>query len=109
MQQEVQINQFTENFQSDVDKLWKSTSGTKAVDYALPSKIEEVCFYIDEDNIYNMKLQQEKIFIEYKIKNIDILETVGNRNEVCKKLVEGRINFELQKDYDNPLVKIILN
>ncbi len=108
MQQDVQINQFTENLQNDVDRLWKSTSGTKNVEYALPSKIEEVCFYLDEDSIYNMKLQQEKIFTEYNVKNIDIIETLEGENQICKDVNEGKINFKLQKTYDNPLVKIVL-
>ena len=110
MQQEIQINQFTENFQGDVDRLWKSTAGNKTVEYTLPSKIGNVCFIIDDFNnllLYNSK--NPAIFTEYNIKNIDIFETVGSRESLCKKPVEGKISFKLQKDYNKPLVKIILN
>jgi hypothetical protein len=108
MQQEVQINQFKENLQGDIDKLWKSTSGSKEVEYSLPSKIERVCFYMDESNLHNMILQEEKIFTEHKIKNIDIIETIGEENEICKEVIDGKISFKLEKNYNNPLVKIVM-
>lgn len=107
MQQDIQINQFTENFQKEIDTLWKSTSGTKSVEYIIPSKVENVCFVVDDFN--NLLLYQKNIFTEYKIKNIDILGTVGDRESVCKKPVDGKISFKLQKDFNKPLVKIILN
>ena len=109
MQQDIQLKQFQGNFQHDIDKLWQVTSGTKEVEYPLPSNIKEVCFYLDEMGTYNTKLKKENIFLEYKMKNIDIPETIGNRDEICKKVVNGKINFKLQKEFDKPLVKIILN
>src|SRR6056297_2746926 len=109
MQQEVQINQLKENLQNDVDRLWKSTSGSNPVEYPLPSRIEEVCFYLDETGNYNMLLQEEKIFTEHNIKNIDIIETVGEEEEICKEVVDGKISFKLEKDSSNPLVRIVMN
>jgi hypothetical protein len=109
MQQEVQINQFKENLQNDVDRLWKSTSGSKPVEYPLPSRIEGVCFYMDDLGIYNMLLQEEKIFTEHKIKNIDIPRTVGDNSEVCKEVIDGKISFKLEKDSSNPLVRIVMD
>jgi hypothetical protein len=108
MQQEVQINQFKENFQDDIDRLWKGTSGSKLVEYPLPSRIEKVCFYQDELGLHNMLLQEEKIFTEHNIKHLDIIGTIGEESEVCKDVVDGKISLKLEKDYSNPLVKVVI-
>jgi len=43
LQRSVEVGQFTNNLQFDIDKIWKS-QGAQEVEYRLPSKIEKVCF-----------------------------------------------------------------
>jgi hypothetical protein len=43
LQKNIEVSNFADDLQIDVDKLWKS-QGSQEVEYRIPSKIREVCF-----------------------------------------------------------------
>ena len=103
MQDTIQINQFVENLQTDVNKVWKSTSGSQEVEYRLPKKIYEVCFV--EDDSGNLIMKFGDIFDRQNIENLDMANTLGTKNNLCFE-TEGKIDFILSKDYGEVLVTI---
>ena len=103
MQDAIQINQFMENLQTDVDKVWKSQSSSQEVEYRLPKKIYEICFIDDEGG--NLILKFEEIYDRTNIENLDIVNTLGSKKNLCIE-TEGQVKFILSKDYGETLVTI---
>ena len=44
IQNSVQVGKFSNDFQLDVDKIWKGSQGSEEKEYFLPKKITFVCF-----------------------------------------------------------------
>lgn len=106
MQETIQIEKFAENLQTDVDKIWKSTSSSQEVEYTLPKKIYEICFVDDEFG--NLILKFEKGGVPSKRKNIehlDIANTLNGKNSLCFE-TDGRLKMILSKNYGEVLVTI---
>ncbi|VVB83675.1 Uncharacterised protein [uncultured archaeon] len=104
MQQDVQIQTFSQNFQEDVNKMWKSSEGSQSVKYSLPTKISSVCFQNDE--FENMKFTSKSIIAGKKIENIDIAKTIKDENPFCIQNVKGKISMNIVKNYGETLVTI---
>ena len=96
----VQIKQFKQSLQQDINNLFNSEIGSDRYEYVLPNKIKKVCFKnSDEDNMFfNQPIDVEMGF--YTIKNIKI------PREFCIKTSKGKLNLRLEKTEDSPLVKI---
>ena len=103
-QKEITYKQFVEDFQSDVDKMWKSTQGSQILTYAVPSSIVSVCFR--DDPLYVMKINYKNKFSEEKLNHLDINKILAGRTEMCVEAKESKIKMVIQKNYSEPLVII---
>lgn len=103
-QQEVQVGQFAQDLQNDVDKMWRSNQGSQEVSYILPKFIENVCFRKDDNA--NLFFQASRFVDAKNIDNINIDEIVGTKKAVCFENNEGRVTMNLEKDYGEALVMI---
>ena len=74
LQKDVQIKSFINDLQNDVERMQKSYEGSQPKDYVIPTKIEEVCF-VDESQ--NLRLIGEKYSDAKKINGINIEKTLG--------------------------------
>jgi hypothetical protein len=103
-----QVGKFESDFQSDINTMWKSTQGSQVVKYALPNKIEQVCFADGE--FENMYFLPSGNYDGYTFKNIDITETIKSSTSKPKKLCietsDGEISLTIKKDYNENLVTI---
>jgi hypothetical protein len=104
LQSSVQIEKFLSDFQSDVDKMWKSVQGSQVVKYTLPTKITSVCF--QEDEFENLKFVSKNVIPGKTINNIDIEKSIGNNQSLCIPNVKGKVIFTITKDYGEILVTI---
>jgi hypothetical protein len=103
IQDAIQIGQFTDNLQADIDKLWRGSQGSQEVEYFLPLKIKSVCFV---DKGYENLVFQSKTFIEGKqIEHIDI-EKITSKGDFCVENIKGKVKMTIQKDYGEVLVTI---
>lgn len=99
----MEVGQFVNNLQSDIDKIWRSSQGSQEVKYFLSSKIESVCFVERE---YENLIFRSKDFIEgQKIGHIDI-EKITEDGDFCIENVKGKVKMMLEKDYGEALVTI---
>lgn len=99
----MEVGQFINNLQSDIDKIWRSSQGSQEVKYFLSSKIESVCFVNDE---YENLVFRSSDFIEgQKIKHIDIVK-ITEDGDFCIENVKGKVKMTLEKDYGEALVTI---
>jgi len=104
LQKTIQVEKFLSDFQSDIDKIWKSSQGSQVVEYQLPSNIISVCF--KEDEFENLQFSSNKIIRGKMILNIDIEKTLGAEDFMCVQNIEGKIQMTLVKNFGEVLVTI---
>ena len=123
----ISVGKFVDDFQSDVNKLWKSSQGSQELEYSLPKKIEYVCFanllkpeqgaYEDEDfyEEFRKYFTDENLFFYpvdstelngLEIKHIDIEKITENENPFCIENIKGKIKIVLKKDFGDALVSV---
>jgi hypothetical protein len=104
LQQTIQIETFLEDFQNDVDKMWKSVQGSQEVEYTLPTKATAVCFQNDE--FQNLKFVSENPISGKQINNLDILNTIKDKSSLCIENTKGKIKMRITKNYGETLVTV---
>ena len=127
LQKSVQVGQFKDKLQFDVDKIWKSSQGSQEIEYTVPSKIEKVCF-VDynspeegEDALIYDDLKKayfgSENFIFYPvgsgegldstvINHIDLDLITEEQNPFCLDNIGGKVKMTLSMDFGESLVKI---
>jgi len=116
-QKDSQYRIFIEDFQNDVDKMWKSTSSSQEVSYRLPSSIKQVCItrkcselgfeyncYSPNDNLVFNSTKNN--FESTTINNLNIEEILGNKKIYCFDVVDNQISMTLTKEYNSDNVLI---
>ena len=114
-QQELKYRGFVEDFQLDVDKVWKSSQSSAEVTYNLPTKILGVCFvyectsldyscYSETDNLIfeSNKRKFDSTFISH----IDLTFTIGSEKRHCFENVDGKVSMLLKKSYGDSSVTV---
>lgn len=97
MQENIIMKKFVDDFQNDIDKMWKSTQGSKEIKYTVPKDITLVCF--EYNPYYNTLIYSGDIYVDRNFKKIDMNKTLGTRDSVCAKAKEGKITFYLEKQF----------
>jgi eight-cysteine-cluster-containing protein len=125
LQKALQVGQFVDGVQFDVDKIWKSPQGSTEEEYSLPKNIQAVCF-VDYDSPKtgsNQDLYQtlKQVFYEYenmifypvgsgqgidavKIDHIDIAQITASANPLCFDNVKGKVTMTLKMNSGDSLV-----
>ena len=126
IQYNVQTEKFINDLKSDIDRVWKSTESSGEEEYALPSKIDYICFIDFEasangpmENIYSelgfVYFGDENMMFypigssntdSVKIINIALEEITSGENPFCIENVRGKVTLTLVKDIDEALVTI---
>lgn len=102
-QKAIKFTQFEENLQSDIDTLWKSSSGDgKEVSYYLPSDVRSICF-LDEE-FKNLRYNSKKPRSGLILAHLDIDKTLGNSNSLCIENINNRVEFKLEKNYGETVI-----
>jgi hypothetical protein len=104
LQQSVQIETFLDDFQEDVNAIWKSAQGSQSRTYVLPKKIISVCIKDDPD--MNLEFSSEEIIPGDYIKHLDIEKIIEEENPFCVDNLNGKVNFILSKEYGETLVSV---
>jgi len=105
LQQNIQIKKFAEDLQADVDKMWGSTQGSQTEEYALPDKIEAVCF---EDRGYeNLIFHSSKLIGGVMIEHLDIGKITKDESPFCIENIDGKVSIIIEKNYGEDRVTIV--
>lgn len=128
VQNTVQIGKFANDFQNDIDKIWKGSQGLQKKEYVLPKKIDFVCFtdysssgkglnrefydefkllYYETENLFFYPIGSAKGIDAKEIKRIDLAKTTETKNPLCFENFGGKVSFTIQKDFNEALVTII--
>jgi len=104
IQDTAQTEKFISDLKSDIDRVWKSTESSEEKEYALPSKIDAVCF---RDNEYkNLFFQSDKFFEGGQINHINIQNMISEEDVYCIENIERKVTLTLVKEIDEALVTI---
>lgn len=126
IQYNAQTAKFVNDLKSDIDRVWKSTESSEEKEYALPSKIDYICFIDFEtpkngpmENIYSelgfVNFGDENMVLypigssnieSVKIRNIALEEITSSENPFCIENVRGKVTLTLVKDINEALVRI---
>ena len=127
-QKQSQIGIFFNDFQSDIDKMWRA-SGSQRVSYSLPGGINSICFidyksgkrgenreiYDELSQLFN---EAENLFFyppgsgvggldAKEIRHINLEKITESENPFCIQNVKGRVDFVIN-NFDESLVNVVL-
>ncbi len=94
-----QIGTFTNNLQSDVDKIWRGSQGAQEVTYILPGKVKEICFKNENKNL-EISFGPKTFPQEQTIDHIEI------KDYFCVENIKGKVKMVLSKKFGETLVTV---
>jgi len=130
IQKSAKTGQFIQAIESDVDNMWKSSSGSQEMEYSLPTSVDYLCFVDfssgvnpnipNKKEMYNnlkmIQFTNENLFFypvgsagavdSKKINNINLNEITIKENPYCITNVKGKIKLTIKKGIDDALVTI---
>jgi hypothetical protein len=122
-----QIAKFINDFQSDIDKIWRGSQASQTKEYFLPSKIKFVCFtdylnnalgrkrgffdelkqnFFENENIFFYPVGSAEGFDATEIKHINLSKITKDENPYCIENIEGKLQIVLKKEYGEALVTV---
>jgi hypothetical protein len=125
-QDQAKLEKFSDDLQSDVDRVWRSSESSENKEYSIASGVDFVCF-IDSDSDaagensvlyselkYATPRGENLVFYPVEtseagsseIKYIDIEKTTAEENPFCLEVRNQKISLILQKEFDEDLVTI---
>lgn len=130
LQKTIQIGNFREGLQNDIDELWKGGSYDTQTDYLkynLPTEIKYFCIvdfygssrgknlnlypgfdkYSEPDkNLYFSPIESVPMR-SLQINHLDVEETAKDDNPFCVKNINGIVRFKLKKMEGNPNIILV--
>ncbi len=105
IQRNIQINQFYDNLQTDVNAVWNSAQSSQAKSYNVPSSIGKICFINSQSG--NMIIYDEsgKPTGSSNIEHIDFV-TIATSENPCFEDIGGKISLVLRKGFNETVVTI---
>lgn len=105
IQENIQVNQFYDNLQSDINAVWNSAQSNQEKSYSVPNSMGKICFISSESNNMIIYDKEGKPTGSNNIENIDIA-TIASSGNSCFENINGKINLVLRKNFDETLVTI---
>lgn len=126
IQKETKIANFADDFQDDVDSLWKSSEGSRQKTYTLPGSVDYVCFADLEESkkgryseiyeeIEKYANPQDNLFLHpvrkiemnsFEMDNINLETITQDNNPFCVRVDSEKIDIILEKNFEENLVRI---
>ncbi len=97
-QHDVTVAKFYESLDIDVDQVWKSTQASKEVEYIVPRSVKKICF--KPGTLENVYFYEEHPIPGKYVEHLDI------GSLLCINTSKGKVNFLLEKQYGEALVKV---
>lgn len=126
-QDNASFGKITGDFQKDVDRIWRSSEASEIFTYNVPRKVELICFVDFEkesgginqgiyDDIYQATFGEGNLVFylgeenletkSFEIENLDIGKITLNENPFCLRKEDGKVEFILEKEFKDTLVKV---
>ena len=126
-QKSVQVGQFTNYVQDDINKMWGGSQGSVDKEYRLPKQIQYACFldlnsqpigpkasYVSdfelisqgENNFYFYPIGSAEGLDSRIIQHIDIAKITSSENPYCIPNTEGKVKMTIKMDLGDSLVSV---
>lgn len=126
----LKVGMFSDDFQTEIDKVWNSQSNSFIFESQIPSGIEYICFANlssrfrgENEEIGNAleiyELNNGNVFLYpsgkscempyFNIKHLDIKKIVQTENPYCIKVDDGKASFIIKKEFNQRLVGVSRN
>lgn len=125
----IEVGKFINDFQGDVNKMWKGSQGSEGKSYSLPSEVEFVCFvdynlgsvkqgskemfyselkqnYYENENLFFYPIGSSQGVDSAVIDNIDLSTITQDENPYCIEVKKGKVSVTIKKEFGNNLVFI---
>ncbi|MFQ5531971.1 MAG: hypothetical protein ACE5ES_05115 [Candidatus Nanoarchaeia archaeon] len=127
LQESVIIGDFTNDFQRDVDKIWRGSQGSQEIKYNLPKKIQYVCltdfesgargenrefyrdlqlFYHGDENLFFYPAGSADGLDSKEIEHLDIEKITEKDNPYCIENINGKIKLRISMNFGESLVVV---
>ena len=126
IQRSAETGKFLNDFQNDINRVWRSAGSSEDKEYVMPKKISKVCFVdfsvpaIGEDEMLYKELKlayygsENLVFYPLdstkpgskNIENIDLGRITENENPYCLENANGKIKLNLIKELDESQVTV---
>lgn len=106
IQSNIQVNQFYNKLQTDVNTIWNSDQTSQPESYDVPSSIAKICFTSSGANDMYIYDSTGKPTGSINIDNIN-LPVMTSGGQLCFSAVKGKINLVLEKTFSDTLVTIM--
>ena len=121
------ITKFVNDFQEDIDKIWKSSQGSQEQEYFIPFKIKHVCFadysnsgrgaksqfleelrseFFESENIFFYPPGSSYGMESKEMKHMDIGNMTLTENPSCIDNLNGKIKLTIEKNFGEALVRV---
>ncbi len=103
------VEKFKNDFQADIERIWKGSGTSQEVDYLIPKKIKQVCFADDDyKNMYfaPLDLEYEGILLEHVNFEETLKHSRGTPKKLCIATSDGQIYMTIKNSYGESLVTI---
>lgn len=102
-QDTVQVEKFKDGLQTKITNMQRSNYASDEVTFFLPKHIEGICFVNEE---YNLQLHEEDYYDEVTIDGLNEEKTVGDNENLCIKVTDGKVKFLLSKEFNESSVTV---
>ncbi len=127
MKDKIETSKFLDDFQANVNTLWKANIASEELSYFLPVKIKEVCFVDknadkkgsradiydeiiirsdDKSNLVFYPIGSSKAVGFIEIQHINISKITAQNNPACLQNKNGKLSVTLEKGYGETLVNV---
>lgn len=129
IQKAAKTGQFIDAFETDVNRMWKSSQGSQQVNYSLPNSVDYLCFadfspgsgkrgansnfydelemvYFDKNNMFFYPVGSAGGIDAVKVENLYLSEITSKENPYCIKSINNKIKLTIKKSIDESLVTI---
>jgi hypothetical protein len=107
---EIASKKIVSDLNSDIEKMWKSSKGSREVSYSVPRGVDAVCFgekYDEYENkTYNLFFLPEEKFDMGNIEHLDLEKTLNGEERLCFDVDNRKVSFVIDKDYGETLITI---
>lgn len=127
IQKGVQVGQFSNDLQTDIDKMWKGSQGSIEQTYRIPSGVDYVCLadFNSPKKGINMDKYSDlrKVFYEFEnlvfypigsgagldsivVRHINLSNTVSSENPLCFPNEDGKVKMIIKMNPGDTLVTV---
>jgi hypothetical protein len=115
LQNNLKNKQFIDEFQKDLDRIWRSSQSSQEVEYSVSSKVGSVCLISEglasekKENLIIKEKDQIIVLERKKLEHLDLEKSLGTSDRLCFEIKNSKVSMILKKNYGELSVTVQRN